>query len=400
MSQEIPKPKAEIFDLRRVGNLPLLLTVLSAIGLIVSAIGAIVPSLRVQFAHSWLFAFFYFFTLGAGSLFWILVHHATDAEWSVVVRRVLENVAALLPKIFLAVVPVLLCAPILYHWWNIAPGVDELIDKKHNYLNTPFFLIRAAIYFGVFTFLATTLKRLSVKQDTDGSPRHTISLRRLTFPGIALFAVCLTFAAIDWLMSLDYKWVSTMWGVYIFAGAAGSSMSLLVLLVTWLRKLGYMSYVTEEHYHIMGKLMLAFCVFWAYIGFSQYMLIWYADIPEETRYFIRRNIGTWNYLSTILVAFRFFIPFPILLMQPLKKKPVWICSVAALLVTMQALDLYIIVMPMLHKTGYSLAALPFDVAALLAIGGPLALLFLKGLGKQSLVPVRDPRLELSLKLTN
>ena len=398
MSHEIQKPKAEIFDIRRTGGLPLLLTALSAIGIVVSLIGAFVNT--TQFAFSWLFAFFYFLTLCAGSLFWILVHHATDAEWSVVVRRVLENVAALLPKVFIALIPVLLCAPILYKWWTIPAGVDELLDKKHGYLNHTFFYLRALGYFGILSFLALKLKGLSVAQDADGHPKHTLAIRRIVFPGIALFAVSLTFAAIDWLMCLDYKWVSTMWGVYIFAGAAGSSMSLLVLLTTWLRKLGYMSYVTDEHYHIMGKLMLAFCVFWAYIGFDQYMLIWYANIPEETRYFIRRNVGSWNYFSTILVVCRFFIPFPVLLMQPLKKRPAVICSVAGLLVAMQALDLYVIVMPMLHKGGYSFASLPFDLAALLAIGCPLALLFLRGLGKQSLVPVRDPRLELSLKLTN
>ena len=139
-------------------------------------------------------------------------------------------------------------------------------------------------------------------------------MRKLGIAGIPIFALSLTFGAFDWLMGLDYNWVSTMWGVYIFAGAAGSSMSLLVLLVTWLRNKGYLKGVTLEHYHIMGKLMLAFCIFWAYIGFSQYMLIWYANIPEETEYFIRRNIASWHTLSTLLVVGRFFLPFPLLLL--------------------------------------------------------------------------------------
>ncbi len=144
-------------------------------------------------------------------------------------------------------------------------------------------------------------------------------MRKLGIAGIPIFAFALTFSAFDWLMGLDYKWGSTMWGVYIFAGSAGSSMSLLVLLVTWLRSKGYLKGVTIEHYHIMGKLMLAFCIFWAYIGFSQYMLIWYANIPEETEYFIRRNIASWHALSTLLVVGRFFLPLPLLLLQWTKK---------------------------------------------------------------------------------
>jgi hypothetical protein len=224
-------------------------------------------------------------------------------------------------------------------------------------------------------------------------------MRRLSFAGIPLFAVSLTFGAFDWLMGLDYKWFSTMWGVYIFAGAAGSSMSLLVLILTWLRARGYYRHtITHEHYHIMGKLMLAFVVFWAYIGFSQYMLIWYANVPEETSYFIRRNIGSWNTLSLILVVGRFFLPFVALLFQATKKRPRVLCMVAGWILLMQMLDMYIIVLPMLHKTGVSPSLC--DLGAILAIGGLWAFIFLKRLGKHSLIPVGDPRIDLCLKLSN
>ena len=295
--------------------------------------------------------------------------------------------------------PALFFAPILWKWWAIPVGVNELLDKKRPFLTHGFFLARYVIYFVALTTVALRLKRNSIAQDADGSPSYTVVMRKLSIAGIPIFAVSLTFAAVDYLMGLDFKWFSTMWGVYIFAGAAGSSMSLLVLIITALRSKGYLANaVTIEHYHIMGKWMLAFSIFWAYIGFSQYMLIWYANMPEETEYFIRRNIASWHTLSLLLVIGRFFIPFPLLLMQWTKKKPLVLCCVAAWIVVMQMLDLYVIIMPMLDVTGFRPS--PLDLCALLAIGCTLAILFLRALPKSNLIPIRDPRLPESLRLTN
>lgn len=388
--------KAEFFDQRHAGNLTLWLPVVGGAALVISFVwGYFEPQ---QFAYSWLFAFMFFFTLVLGGLFWVLVHHATDAEWSVVVRRILENMAWLIPVLALFFIPVALCHSTLFKWWNLKPGMDEALDKKSGYLNHEFFWCRAVFYFAILSLLAWRIRANSVQQDVDGHPIHTIRNRKWAFFGLLMFAITITFAAFDWLMGLDYRWFSTMWGVYIFAGTAGSGMSLLVLITTALRKKGYLPYVTMEHYHIMGKLMLAFCIFWAYIGFGQYMLYWYGNIPEETSYFIRRNVGSWCYLSTFLVFFRFFVPFPILLQQNLKKKVARICMVACWMLFMQLLDIYIIVLPMLHHDGVSLH--PLDLLALIAIGAPLAYLFIRSLGKNSLYPVNDPRLNLSLKLKN
>ncbi len=392
-----PQPKPEIFDPKHVGGVSGTLLAVGAAGILASAIGAVMNP--TQFAYSWLFGFMYFFTICAGNLFWTLVHHATDAEWSVVVRRVWENVACLIPLLILFFIPILLFRKTLFKWWEIPVGMDEVLDKKRAFLNHPFFVFRAAFYLCALSFVALTMRKLSTRQDSDGSAGHTIKMRKLAFAGIPIFGISLTFGAIDWLMGLDYKWFSTMWGVYIFAGAAGSAMSLGVLLITFLRSKGYLARVVSiEHYHVMGKLMLAFTVFWAYIGFSQYMLIWYANIPEETSYFIRRNIESWNYLSLFLVVGRFFIPFPLLLLQWTKKNPKYLCMVAGWILFMQLLDMYVVVMPMLHQTGVKFNIL--DLCALAAIGAPLAFVFLKNLDKRSLFPVRDPRILESIKLTN
>jgi hypothetical protein len=331
-------------------------------------------------------------------LFWTIVHHATDAEWSVVVRRQLENMALLLFALFLFAIPILILRHHLFEWMNIPPGKDAVLDSKRQYLNWSFFALRAFLYFILLGAVAFLLRRFSVAQDRDGNPRCTVWMRKIAFAGLPIFGLALSFAAFDWLMGLNFRWYSTMWGPYIFAGAAGSSMSLLVLVTTALRKAGYLKVVTLEHYHIMGKWMLAFSVFWAYIGFSQYMLYWYANIPEETQYFLVRNTESWWPLSMLLVIGRFFIPFAILLLQGIKKNPHQLCIVAGWVMLMQALDMYIIVLPSLHGTGVHLSV--WDFLCPIAIGCSLAFLYLRLIGKTSTFPVRDPRLVESLRLRN
>jgi hypothetical protein len=224
-------------------------------------------------------------------------------------------------------------------------------------------------------------------------------MRRVSFISLPLFALCLTFGAVDWMMSLNFRWYSTMFGVYIFAGTAGSSMALLVLVITALRQAGYLKgIVTLEHYHIMGKWMLAFCVFWAYIGFGQYMLIWYANIPEETQFFMVRNTQSWWALSMLLVIGRFFVPFGILLMRSIKKNPHQLSILAAWMVFMQMLDMYLIVLPALHGTGVHVSI--WDLVCPIAIGATLSFVYLRLVPKTSLFPVRDPRLIESLTTVN
>ena len=395
-SHALTPPAAEKFDPKVLGALPTMLLAAGGIGCAISLLGFFISP--EQTAHSWLFGFSYFFTIAIGTLFWTCLHHATDAAWSVVVRRQLENLCSLLPYFIVLFIPLLFVAKYLWHWWDKLPGEDVLLDAKQPYLSHGFFYIRAIVYFGLLTLISLALKGQSIAQDTDGSSRHTFIMRKLGIGGIPALALCITFAGIDWLMGLDYLWFSTMWGVYLFAGAAGSSMSLLVLIVYGLQRKGYLKPVSLEHYHIMGKFMLAFSIFWAYIGFSQYMLIWYANIPEETVYFRVRNVGFWNFLSTFLVVGRFFLPFPILLQQWTKKNPKYLCWVAWWILGMQFVDMYVIVLPSLHKTGFSPSI--FDISSWVGIGGILGWLFLRNLGKSPLFPTRDPRLEESIKLTN
>jgi hypothetical protein len=396
-SQAMPAPEGEYFESARFSGLSILLGLIAFVALALCGAGAAIDPTQLSF--SWLFAFAFYFTLCAGCFFWTLVHYATDAEWSVVVRRQLENIAVLLAVMAVFFLPILFLRHHLYEWMNILPGKEATLDSKRAYLNWNFFVVRAVVFFGFFIIASQLLRRLSVRQDKDGNPKFTIWMRKVAFASLPMFALFLTFGAFDWLMSLNYRWFSTMFGVYIFAGTAGSSMSLLVLVITALRNAGYLKdVVTKEHYHIMGKWMFAFCVFWAYIGFGQYMLIWYANMPEETQYFLIRNTESWWTLSMLLVIGRFFGPFAILLLQSIKKHPHQLCYVAGWIVFMQMLDMYIVVLPALHGTGVHLSL--WDFIPLVGIGAALAFVYLRIVGKTSLFPVRDPRLVESLKLVN
>jgi hypothetical protein len=351
-----------------------------------------------QFAFSYLFAYVFYFTICAGCLFWTIVHHAVDAEWSVVVRRVLENLGSLLLTLMILFIPFLFVAPQLWEWMRLDPAKDHLLHLKQPWLTDWFFWLRTSIYFLVLVLAAVLLRAFSVAQDTNGDPRFTVFNRRVAFTSAIPFAICLTFAGVDWLMALDFRWYSTMWGVYVFAGSALSAMCVLVLVVTALKNVRYLRCVTLEHYHIMGKLMLSFTIFWAYIAFSQYMLIWYANIPEETVYYLLRTSGSWWYLSQFLVIGHFFVPFLLLLFLRGKRDPRFLCVMALWILFMHMMDIYVVVLPVLHTVGVNMSL--YDVLSLVTIGCVLAVIFLKKLGDSSLYPNGDPRLPQSENLQN
>ncbi len=412
MSHEhLTVPRAEVFESRNVNKILLALFGVGITCLLITLIaGFVAPTgspLRKQFAFSYLFAFLYFFTILIGSFFWIIVHHATDSGWGVVVRRQMENLASLLPWMILFFIPLFFVRRDIWDWITAkdSPVLDPHLRDKLSYfelrlgaLVIPFFWVRAILYFVYFSIAALYFRRTSIRQDSDGDPKWSIQMRGFSFPGILIFAMCTTFMAFDWFCSPDYKWASTMWGVYVFAGAGGAGMSMIILVVVGLKNAGYLQFVNEEHFHIMGKLLFVFSIFWGYIGFSQYMLIWYANIPEETEWFIKRNVESWNTLHTFLVIGRFFLPFFYLLFQYTKRNPKFLTAAAVWVLGMHIIDTYVTIMPFLHQTGIEVSIM--DLLALLSIGPLLAVIFLVRLGGASLFPAQDPRLLESLKLSN
>jgi hypothetical protein len=380
------------------GRLPALGAGLGLAGIVVSALlGARDPG---QFYFSWLVAFLFWLSIALGALFFVLTHFVTKASWSVVLRRQAENVMGTLPVFALLFVPIVLGMHDLYHWTHAdAVAHDPLLAGKSAYLNTGFFLARAAACLAVWALLASWFARRSVDQDRTGDVPTTLGLIRYSAPALFAFALTVTVASIDWMMSLDPHWYSTMFGVYYFAGCLVGFFAFMNLLAAAMQRAGlFRGTLTTEHFHDLGKLLFGFTVFWAYIAFSQYFLIWYGNIPEETVFYARRMQGSWETLSAMLAWGHFGVPFLFLMSRHAKRRTATLVAGSVWVLVMHLIDLYWIVMPVHRPAGAAPGLV--DLAALVAVGG----VFLAALGwllrRRALIPVRDPRLAESLGFEN
>ncbi|MDA2932782.1 quinol:cytochrome C oxidoreductase [Acidobacteria bacterium AH-259-D05] len=353
-----------------------------------------------QLWHSYLVSGLFFLSVGLGGLFFVLVQFACRAGWSVVVRRLAEHVMGTLPVVALLLLPLALGLDQAYPWSRSdVVAEDVLVQQKRPYLNENFFYLRSLIYLASWSMIAWWFRRHSLQQDRSGDPAITRRLQAASAPCLVLFAVTVTLAAFDWIMSLDPHWHSTVFGVYFFSGSIMAILAFLVLLVLWLQKEELLSgLVTYEHFHDLGKLLFGFMVFWAYIAFSQFLLIWYGNIPEETAWYAERLEHGWAWVTLILVLGHFVLPFFFLLPRDVKRRRSTLLTGAVWLLAMHYLDLYWLVMPNLHPQGFHPHLL--DATTLVAIGsffvGWLAFL----MGRTALVPIRDPRLAESLSFEN
>ena len=399
---EAATPAADVYRLGTAqgGALHRRLLITAAVAGLLSLLGAVLD--YRQFFWSYLTAFVFVLSLGVGALFWVMIHHLTDAGWSVVVRRTMEHLCATVPWLALLFVPVLAGMGTLYAWTHAHAPDDphyHLWALKRPYLNVPFFVVRAAVYFGVWGWLAWNLTRWSTQQDDSGDPELTRRLQRLSAPGMILLGLTTTFAAFDWLMSLDYEWYSTIYGVFFCAGAMISSLALLTLLVLCMRAAGLLRHtITVEHLHDLGKLLFGFTIFGTYIAFSQYFLIWYGNIPEETRWFVNRERDTWYGVGWVLLFGRFLVPFFVFLPRWSKRSPLVLSVMCVWLLVFQFLDLHWQVMPMLHTQGFRPHWLDFSL--LVALVAACGLIVQQSFRSRALIPIRDPRLAESLRFHN
>ena len=379
-------------------RLPLLGGALGLLGLVASlALAAGDPG---QFYFSWLVAFLFYLTIALGGLFFVLTHYVTKASWSVVVRRMAEALTGSLPLFVPLFLPVLLGMPHLYHWTDAqAVAHDPLLSAKQGYLNPTFFTVRAAIYFVSWVGLTLWYCRRSAAQDLTGDIPTTLRLIRYSGPALFVFAFTVSFAGIDWVMSLDPHWYSTMFGVYFFSGTLVAIFAALSLLAVGLERAGLLrGTVTVEHLHDLGKLLFAFTVFWAYIGFSQYFLIWYGNIPEETSFFLQRAEGSWRTLTSLLAWGHFAVPFFFLMSRNVKRRHTLLVAGSLWMLAMHYVDVYWLVMPVHHPHGFAPKAL--DLTTFVGVGGLFVAMVGRALSRHALVPVRDPRLDESLGFEN
>jgi len=354
---------------------------------------------REQFLFSYLVAYMFVLSLALGSMFFVLVLHLTRAGWGIVLRRLAENLMGTMPMMAVLFIPIAVGYHTLFHHWVEPDPADHVLAAKSGYLSVEFFFIRAVAYFIVWIGIARYFRGRSIAQDQSGDPAITLRMARVAAPCMFLFAITLTLAAIDWMMTLDPHWFSTIFGVYYFAGCFMSAMCLIGLVSLWLRGKGHLANaITTEHYHDIAKLMFAFMVFWTYIAFSQYMLIWYGNIPEETMWYLHHLEGSWGTVGGILVVGHFFVPFAFLLSRHIKRRRMTLALGAVYLLVIQWIDMHWIIMPTLHQEAVALSWVDFTTT--IGVMSLMLWMFLGNVAKAPLVPERDPRLRESLKFIN
>lgn len=372
-------------------------TVFISIG-VIAIVMAFFFGLQERLWHAYLLSYFFFLLLPLGGLFFISIQHATGAGWSVTVRRLSEALTAYLPMALILTLPLIYGAFSLYDWLDADKiAKDPLLAHKYPYLNLPFFLIRLAAFFGGWIFFAKKLVSFSLNQDKDGDAKWTKKSVKYSVLFLLFFALSLSLFSVDLLMSLDAHWFSTIFGVYVFAGLFQAIFAILILFSAWLikqDKAKYRDLINENHLHDLGKFLFAATVFWAYIAFSQYMLIWYANLPEETTFFIPRSQGTWALVSIALIVFKFILPFLILLPRWVKRKWETMIPISCLILLMQFVDLYWLIYPHLDSTFPRFSWL--EICVFLTFLGVFLRSVFAFLEKNSPVPLKDPREQESL----
>lgn len=370
---------------------------LGALGIIGTLVGIASDPRPALFSYLWAFA--YWGGIALASVVLLQIFHAVRAKWMVVLRRAVEVMAVTIVLFLLLFIPIAAGMKHLYSWVEPRPDLSrealELLRHKEPYLNTTFFLIRSFFYVALATVVSQRLFGWSIKQDSSGDVQLTARQRRLGTGALPFVALVFSFAAFDWLMSLEPLWFSTIFGIYYFAGSFLSTISLLVIITDRARgKNLYGSLVSDEHIHNLGKLMLAFTAFWGYIGFSQFMLIWIAGLPEEVPFYIVRLRGEWAGIGVFLILGHFFIPFGALLSRSLKRNRAQLSLVAFWILLVHAVDLYWLIVPTLSPEGVAFHWTM--ITSFVGVGGLSIAFGLWRIRGQFTVPIRDPYLVDSL----
>jgi len=370
-----------------------------AAGLGLTLVGGLVfDARRALFAY--LVAFVYWVGIAVGALILLGAFHASSARWPVVLRRFLETVPQSMPAFVVLFVPIAVGMKRLYPWADPHALEGELAHVVHHkaaWLDPTFFVVRAGIYFAFWILVAHLLRAWSVRQDASGGVTLTRWQRRLGAGSLPFLALTMTFAAFDWMMSLDPRFYSTIFGVYWFAGSFTCTFAVTIIAAAVSRgdPTAFGHHMNLEHFHSLGKFLLAFTSFWAYVAFSQFMLIWIANIPEEVPWYILRIDGGWRWVGAFLAVFHFVVPFFLLLSRDLKRNPRALSYVAAWLLFVHWIDVYWLVMPHLHAAGPRPSI--FDLTAFVGVGGAAVAFTVLRMRGTAAVPVRDPYLEDSLR---
>jgi hypothetical protein len=358
-------------------------------GVLLAIVGLLLD--REQFLRSYLYAYLFWTGMALGCLAILLLHHTVGGKWGMVIRRMCEAGARTLPFMLVLLIPILVSIPTLYVWARPDAVHDANIQSKAAYLNIPFMIGRAAFYFLVWTFYAYRLSNWSKEQDASGDSGLIHKMHALSAPGLVVFTFVTTFAFIDWIMSLEPHWFSTIYGAMFLIGQVLEAFAFVIaLVIVFSNRPPLKEYVTKQHLHDLGNMMFAFMVLWAYTSFSQFLIIWAGNLPDEIPWYLRRLKGGWGWVALTIVIFHFATPFVLLLMRGVKRHADRLLKVCVLMLAIRIVDVYWIVEPSFYHQQIKIHWM--DFATLVAVGGLWLAGFFWQLKSRPLVPLRDPRL--------
>jgi hypothetical protein len=365
------------------------------VGVVLAAVGFFISGID-RFFQAYLVAYTFWMGVVLGSLALLMVQHLSGGVWGVVLRRPFEAAVRTIPFMAVLFIPIVLGMHSLYEWSHEGiTETDPIIAAKALYLNTPFFLARQVVYFVVWGLLGFLLTRWSAEHDRTGDPRLLKRMESLSGGGLVIYFLTVTFAMVDWTMSVNPHWFSTIWGMLYVGGQGLSAFAFGICVLVMLAHHAPLNRVlTSHHFHDLGKFLFAFLMLWAYLSFSQFLIIWSANIPEEIPHYLNRWENTWKFLSIFIVVGHFMVPYALLLSRDLKRNYNKLRIIATWLLVARVAEYYWHIMPELHRDGFTVTLL--DVALPLALGGIFISLFVSQLGARSLLPVNDPQLEKAL----
>lgn len=392
MSSQSHPVNAPTVDLSRWRSLPTLAIV---VGVIITLLGIATAGSghrSAQFAFSLLVVFSFYTSLVVGSLFLVIIHHLVDASWSVPVRRICESMSVQAVWLFPLWIVIYLFRKSIYPWFAIDPQMDSVLAAKSWLFNGLIWPLASLAIIGSWYYFSTKLRFWSLRQDETGSVECTYKMRMLSYTGVVVAIVLgVTFGAILWYKGIMYQWFSTMYGVWYFASSVWLTVATVYTVAAALKATGPLKDVaTDKTFYFLGSLFFAFTVFYAYVTFSQYFIIWNANVPEETFWYVLREKGSWFQVSMVIIFGHFFLPFLALLRIDVKLKPRFIIPLAAWAWLMHYFDMQFNIMPQLHPDGFHLAFL--DIGLFLLVGGWMTNRFISTLYSAPVYPQRDPRI--------
>jgi hypothetical protein len=392
MIQKLDKAPPEVDQFQRRA------LIVGGVATVVCMIGAIFN--MAQFFRSYLVAYVFWIGITLGCLAILMLQHMSGGAWGLVIRRLLESATRTFPLLALLFLPIAFGVGSVYPWAHpLAADASEALKHalahKAPYLNVPFFLVRAVFYFGVWNLMSYFLNKWSLEQDRTRHRPLTTKLQSLSGPGLVLYGLTVTFASVDWLMSLEPQWFSTMYGILIMGGQGLSAMAFIIAVVVVLSQYKPLSEVIKpRHLHDLGKLMLAFLMLWAYFGFSQFLIIWAGNLPEEIPWYVRRLQSSWKWLGLALVVLQFALPFVLLLSRDLKRNARRLVIVATAVIVMRLVDLIWLTGPEFYNGAFRIHWM--DVLMPVGLGGLWLAYFAYQLKARPLLPIGDPFLEEAL----